>query len=61
MLNCKLFINNNLHVYNGGGVGSGIQDVAVTALRLASLVTTGDRLTLVDDGDIEAESSRRTR
>ena len=42
-------------------ISSGIQDVAVTALRLASRVTTGDRLTLVDDGDIEAESSRRTR
>ena len=29
--------------------GSGIQDVAVTALRLASPVTTGDRLTLEAD------------
>ena len=29
--------------------GSGIQDVAVTALRLASRVTTGDRLTLEAD------------
>ena len=29
--------------------GSGIQDVVVTALRLASLVTTGDRLTLEAD------------
>ena len=30
--------------------GSGIQDVVVTALRLASQVTTGDRLTLEADG-----------
>ena len=30
--------------------GSGIQDVVVTALRLASRVTTGDRLTLEADG-----------
>ena len=29
--------------------GSGIQDVVVTALRLASRVTTGDRLTLEAD------------
>ena len=57
----KVFISSNLQVVSGGGGGSGIQDVAVTALRLASRVTTGDRLTLVDDGGIEAESSRRTR
>ena len=31
------------------GSGSGIQDVVVTALRLASRVTTGDRLTLEAD------------
>ena len=50
-----------IYTYNVVETASGIQDVAVTALRLASRVTTGDRLTLVDDGDIEAESSRRTR
>ena len=34
---------------DGGDSGSGIQDVVVTTLRLASQVTKGDRLTLEAD------------
>ena len=45
----KQLIIKALSKINGGESGSGIQDVVVTALRLASRVTTGDRLTLEAD------------